>query len=144
MPQHANPDFGFMQPDNGAGSFLRFQRMAGRPKKVVTPKDIIGKILLDNIAARMKVAFPKAVTEKAQIEALSSRSGVGKETLRKILKAEQSPKIDTVDKIARAFGSTAAVMLSVDQPAEKASIPSPQGNGDEGSQGNRFRQGAAP
>lgn len=112
MPQHGSPVSGFTQPDNGSRSVLASQRMA-RPTKVVTPKDIIGQILIDNVTARWEKAFPRATTDKARLEALASRSGAGKETLRMMMKGERSPRIDTVDKVARALGTSAAELLTV-------------------------------
>lgn len=91
----------------------------GRPQKVVTPKDIIGQILIDNIEARWYRAFPLASTHKERLEALAKRSGVGKETLRKMMKGDQSPRIDTVDKVARALGTSCDVLLRVSHVEEK-------------------------
>lgn len=116
-----SPVYGFMQPENGMVLSLRSALMgAGRPQKAVTPKDIISQILIDNVEARWRAVFPHAGSDKDRLEALSRRSGVGKETLRMMMKGVQSPRIDTVDKVARALGTTCASLLSVASRSDEA------------------------
>lgn len=120
MPDN-KPVFGLMQPEKGGDSSLRLLPMtAGRPQKAVTPKDIIGQILIDNVKARWHRAFSAASSDKERLEHLARRSGVGKETLRKMMKGEQSPRIDTVDKVARALGTTCDELLRVTHAGERA------------------------
>lgn len=100
-----------MQPEQGSSSVLAYMRM-GRPKKISTPKDIINQVLADNILSRLDGAFPRARNQTEQLKMLAKRSGVGMETLRMAIKAERSLRIDLVDKIARAFGTSAAHLLT--------------------------------
>lgn len=99
-----------MQPEQGSSLVLAYVRM-GRPQKISTPKDIINQVLADNILSRLDGAFPKARNQTEQLKMLAKRSGVGMETLRMAIKAERSLRIDLVDKIARAFGTSAAQLL---------------------------------
>lgn len=109
--RECKPGFRFMQPEQGSSSVLAYVRM-GRPKKISTPKDIINQVLADNILSRLDGAFPRARNQTEQLKMLAKRSGVGMETLRMAIKAERSLRIDLVDKIARAFGTSAAQLLT--------------------------------
>lgn len=113
MDSEHNPIDGTTQPGSGVVSPLRYVRM-GRPPKISTPKDIIGQVLSENIAQWLPVTFPRAPNRTAQIEALAKRSGVAEETIRRIMTGEVSPRLDNIDAIARALGTTASKLLSTD------------------------------
>lgn len=79
----------------------------------MTPGDVIGALLAENIIDRLSDAFPRAATETAQIEALAKRSGVGEETIRGIMRLERSPRLETIDAIARALGTSASELITI-------------------------------
>lgn len=91
----------------------------GRPKKPITPVEAISQILAMNIARRLAPAFPAAKNETDQFAALGRRSGVGKETIRTIMKGERSPTVVTLDAIARALGTTADELLRIRAQGEE-------------------------
>lgn len=115
-----SPVSGGTQPDKGTNCAVRYLRM-GRPKKnlpkPVTPGDVIGSILANNITERLPGAFPRASNETAQIEALAKRSGVGEETIRTMLRLERSPRLNTIDAIARALGTSASELITIPRNA---------------------------
>ena len=121
MAEHANPRFGVKQPGNGFCSRIAYPQM-GRPRKaarpVRTPKDVIGEILASNIRRRMAEAYRSQPTETAQIEALASATGIAKETIRRILIRDVSPRLDNVQMIAIALGATVAEMLEPGKASE--------------------------
>ncbi len=96
----------------------------GRPKKerpkVQTPADIIGAIISDNILELLPKCFPAHRHQTQQIEALAARSGVSKETIRRIIKCDVSPRVDNLHQIATAMSTTAAALLE-SQPREQPS-----------------------
>lgn len=97
----------------------------GRPKKPSTPKDAIGQIFATNVETRLMAAFPRAKNETERFELLGKRSGVGKETIRSVMRGERSPTLTTLDAIARALGTSPAALLDV--PASVvASSPFPK------------------
>lgn len=113
MTDHANPRYGVTQPGNGFCGRLTYVAM-GRPTKetprVQTPADIIGAIIADNVVDLLGKCFPGR-TQTDQIEALARRSGVSKETIRRIIKRDVSPRVDNLHQIATALSTTAAALL---------------------------------
>lgn len=114
MAEHANPRCGVTQPGNGLGSRVAYSSM-GRPRKqprpVRTPKDVIGEILASNVRRLMCAVYRDREHETAQIEALANSSGISKETIRRILARDVSPRIDNVQMLAIALGATAGDLL---------------------------------
>ncbi len=95
-----------------------------RPKKKLPPvrvqKDILLEIIASNIRELMNRKWAgQATTETKKIAALSGLSGVGKETIRKILVREQSPRVDNLHSIAMALGTSAAALLQSQTPITK-------------------------
>ena len=83
----------------------------GRPPKS-TQLTGLQKVLADNIRLRMIGAFPAATNESEQMVALAAKSGVAKETIRRTLVGQTSPRLDIVESLARALGVSAATLLT--------------------------------
>lgn len=114
MAKHPNPVSGVTQPGNGFRSRIGYRPM-GRPKNqprpVRTPKDVIGEILAVNIRNLMSEVYRTQEHETARIAALASSSGVAKETIRRILARDVSPRVDNVQMLAMALGVTVGELL---------------------------------
>jgi transcriptional regulator with XRE-family HTH domain len=114
MAEHANPRSGVTQPGNGFRSRIAYPVMGrprNQPRPVRTPKDVIGAILASNIRRLMAEVYRSQANETAQIAELARSSGIAKETIRRILARDVSPRIDNVQMLAIALGSTASDLL---------------------------------
>lgn len=106
------PEYGLTQPKNGICFPLAF-RLMGRPKKPATQGDALSGLISENLEARLSIHFPlsKYGTETKQLMALAKRSGVGKETIRRMLRREGYPQVDSLEAVAKALGASAAEFL---------------------------------
>lgn len=130
MATNRNPIFGVKQPGNGFCSGIAYAPM-GRPRKppapVRTPKDVIGQILAANIRELMEEVYSAESNETERSQKLANASGVSKETIRRILGREVSPRLDNIQMIAIALGTDTANLLS---PAKSSNAVSSQEQGD--------------
>lgn len=122
MATDRNPIYGVKQPGNGFGSRIAYAPM-GRPKKpaapVRTPKDAIGEILATNVRELMERVYRGETNETDRSERLAKASGVSKETIRRILTRDVSPRLDNIQMLAIALGTTTSDLL---RPAKNADI----------------------
>jgi transcriptional regulator with XRE-family HTH domain len=110
MRMEHKPIFWSMQPTYGAALSLTLEDM-GRPQKHAELTGV-ASILARNILLRLPGAFPSATNQTGQIKLLAKKSGVAAETIRRILKGEVSPRLDNLEAIARAFGTSVSVMTA--------------------------------
>lgn len=67
---------------------------------------LIRRVLAENVRSRMNTRFPLGPeyrTLNAQLDKLDAISGVSKRTLKEILDQTRSTRIDSVEKLSRAF-----------------------------------------
>lgn len=95
----------------------------GRLKLPVEYKDPIAAILGENIRKQLPRAFKHAKTETDQIEALHKRCGIAAETIRRIIVGKVSPRVNSLDILARAMGTHAWELLKSGDDAEIMSSP---------------------
>lgn len=104
------PIFWSTQPTYGANPSIPLDDM-GRPQKHAELSGV-ASVLARNILLRLPGAFPEAHNQTGQIKLLAKKSGVAAETIRRILKGEVSPRLDNLEAIARAFGTSVSVMTA--------------------------------
>ena len=121
-----NPVIGITQPSNGGESKLKFSLM-GRRRKQPAPSDSDHSVMRRNMEARLRVMFPRATGVTQQYEQLSKLSGVGAETIRKIMNEDQSPTLKNISAIARAIGKTLPELFTDDRPPRSPDHGLPDG-----------------
>lgn len=104
MPE-SNPEYGRMQPTKGIICALSSQLM-GRPRKRVQPKGELEEQLGHQLRAWMAQSLKKYQGQTRQIDVLSKRSGVGKETIRQIMNGRQTARVNNLQAITAALGRT--------------------------------------
>lgn len=112
----SNPEFGRMQPANGFIADISSEGM-GRPRKKVPAKGQLEERLGRQLRTWMGQALRKYGHQTRQIDVLSKRSGVGKETIRQILNGRQSARVNNLQAIAAALGWTLADLFSETETA---------------------------
>lgn len=83
----------------------------GRPPKAAQPTTPGGMILRENINYLAPRVFRKARNETEWKYELAKRSGIGAETIRRILRGEGSPRLDIVESLASALGVSLVQIL---------------------------------
>lgn len=107
----SNPDIGVTQPDIGVLSPIALKSMPRPPLPPKPPKDALTAILIENLKIRLKARFPQAKNPTEQLRKLKEKAGPGAETVRKIIRGEQTPRLDTLQRIAEVFAVGAWELL---------------------------------
>lgn len=105
------PEFGVTQPENGILLRVRLAHM-GRRRKPLKSKGQLEAEVGMRLRSWMALALRKFGSETRQIEVLAKRSGVGKETIRKIIYGAQSARIDNLSSLATGLGRTLVELFS--------------------------------
>jgi len=101
-PQNS-PVYGTTQIRYGVAPSVGWLPM-GRPPKAAQPTTPGGMILRENVYYLAPRVFRKARNETEWKQELARRSGVGAETIRRIVRGEGSPRLDNVEALASALG----------------------------------------
>lgn len=111
----------------------------GRPRTPKNPKDPVSAILSENLEERIRAAYPKILGETDRYKKLAAVSGVGKETIRSIVKGERSARVDILAQLAAALSTTVRDLFDVPPPAHKAPFPNQAPNLTESDKGENSR-----
>lgn len=114
------PNVGVCNPNMGA--VPTYAIGVGRPKKDVVAKSVMQSIFIDEVTSLLLARFPNLKTESEQFAKLAKRSGLAPETIRRTMKAEVSPRLDTLEKIAAALSKSLPQLLS---PHNDSGPPAP-------------------
>lgn len=122
-----NPQTGLRNPKRVPDR--RYAVRMGRPPKDPAPKDATHAVFIDRVTHLVATAFPKAIRDTDRYEQLAKRAGIAAETVRRAMKGQTSPTLETMDAIARALGESVSSLLS--HTPNPRIAPPPDGKGDE-------------
>ena len=110
MGTYDKPVNGILQPGSGRCCFVQLPHM-GRPKKPTRQAiDDEHDLAVANVSRRLREMWPNK-TDTDRYKLLQGCSGVGTETIRKFMTHEQSPRLETLVKIAVATSLTLPLLF---------------------------------
>lgn len=107
-----------LQTRNGNDPHIPFLSV-GRPPKAAQNTTPAGRILADNIRHLAALTWPDKPGETEWLIALGRRSGVGKETVRRMVKGIGHARLDNIEAVAHAFSVSLIDLLSAQRKDAK-------------------------